>query len=236
MAYDGTIVIDTEIDAGGFERGLAELWQMADEAAAGLSVGMLAAGSELAAGLAEGFIAGGGRLAAAVPGLLGAATAALAAGQAGMAGAGRGLMEGLWQGMQGAQGWLMAQINGLCAQVMAGIKGFFGIASPAKRLADEVGRWLPPGIGMGFSAAMPALRRDVMRQLGRFSDEAAGLVRAGQAGPAPAGGFGRAGEGAARAGNTYYYTQQVYTHDSLSPYELTQEFEGMRAREGWAIP
>ena len=35
------------------------------------------------------------------------------------------------------------------------MKGFLGIGSPSKKFRDEVGRWIPAGIGEGFKLELP---------------------------------------------------------------------------------
>lgn len=59
------------------------------------------------------------------------------------------LIKGLWNGISNATSWLLGKIKGFVGNVLGGIKGFFGIGSPSKVLRDEVGKWLPPGIGIG---------------------------------------------------------------------------------------
>ena len=66
-----------------------------------------------------------------------------------MAKAGLQLIQGLWKGIQDAGAWLWNKISGFFGGIMDNIKGFFGIKSPSKLLADEVGAMLPPGIGIG---------------------------------------------------------------------------------------
>lgn len=67
-----------------------------------------------------------------------------------LAAAGLNLIQGLWSGISDAAGWLMGKIGGFVDDVMGGIKNFFGIHSPSKLMADEVGKWLPAGIGVGI--------------------------------------------------------------------------------------
>lgn len=63
---------------------------------------------------------------------------------------GKNIIQGLWNGIGGSVDWLIGKIKGFCNDALGAIKGFFGIASPAKRLRDEVGRWLPRGIVVGW--------------------------------------------------------------------------------------
>lgn len=63
--------------------------------------------------------------------------------------------------MNGASGQLYKAVADIAGNVVKSLKGALGIHSPSKVLQDEVGRWLPPGIGEGFEGAMPALERQV---------------------------------------------------------------------------
>ena len=49
--------------------------------------------------------------------------------------------------------------------VVYAIKKAMGIHSPADYLEDEVGAWMPPGIGRGFDKAMPAVRQHLVRSM-----------------------------------------------------------------------
>jgi phage-related protein len=62
---------------------------------------------------------------------------------------GGNIVRGIWEGISGAAGWLMGRISGFVDDVMSNIGSFFGIASPSKRMRDEVGEHLPSGIGVG---------------------------------------------------------------------------------------
>lgn len=64
---------------------------------------------------------------------------------------GGNIVRGIWDGISGAAGWLFDQIAGFVDDVMANIASFFGIASPAKRLRDEIGAFIPSGIGVGVT-------------------------------------------------------------------------------------
>lgn len=62
------------------------------------------------------------------------------------------LIKGLWNGIKDAGAWLMDKIKGFIGGVTDGIKEFFGIKSPSKLMADEVGKWLPEGLAVGIEA------------------------------------------------------------------------------------
>ena len=63
---------------------------------------------------------------------------------------GADLIRGLWNGISSVQGWIMSKISGFVDGITGGIKSFFGIKSPSKVMADEVGKWLPMGLAEGI--------------------------------------------------------------------------------------
>lgn len=64
---------------------------------------------------------------------------------------GKNLIQGIWNGISNAVGWLWDKISGFCSGIVDKIKGFFGIHSPSKVFADEVGKFLALGLGEGFN-------------------------------------------------------------------------------------
>ena len=63
---------------------------------------------------------------------------------------GKNVVEGLWSGILSVKDWLLSKISGFVDSVLGGIKDFFGIHSPSRRMADEVGQYLPAGLAMGI--------------------------------------------------------------------------------------
>lgn len=63
---------------------------------------------------------------------------------------GSDIVEGLWNGISNMSSWISGKISGFGDSVLGGIKDFFGINSPSKVMADEVGRWIPEGIAVGI--------------------------------------------------------------------------------------
>ena len=83
-----------------------------------------------------------------------------------MADIGYNIVTGIWNGISGAAGWLWNQISGFCSSIVSNIKNFFGINSPSKLMEDAVGKWLPPGIAVGFEDAMPKAMREIDASMG----------------------------------------------------------------------
>ncbi|AUX82791.1 tape measure protein [Microbacterium phage Oats] len=90
-----------------------------------------------------------GTIVGAIPQIIGGIINAILGAVPQLARVGLQLIQGLWRGISDAAGWLMGKIGGFVNNVMGGIKSFFGIKSPSRRMAAEVGRQLPPGIGVG---------------------------------------------------------------------------------------
>lgn len=63
---------------------------------------------------------------------------------------GRDLISGLWNGIQAMIGWLWNNIVGFVGGVVDKVKSLLRIGSPSKVFADEVGHWIPAGIGEGI--------------------------------------------------------------------------------------
>lgn len=83
-----------------------------------------------------------------------------------MADIGYNIVTGIWNGISGAASWLWNQISGFCSNIVNNIKSFFGINSPSKLMEDAVGKWLPPGIAVGFEDAMPKAMREIDASMG----------------------------------------------------------------------
>lgn len=76
---------------------------------------------------------------------------------ANMAEIGGQLIEGLWNGISNKTSWIIDKIKSFGDSVMQGLKDFFGIASPSKKMRDEVGKWLPEGMAIGIEANADAV-------------------------------------------------------------------------------
>lgn len=82
---------------------------------------------------------------------------------------GSDIVYGIWNGISGAAGWLWSQISGFCSNIVNSIKNFFGIGSPSKLMAKEVGKWIPPGITVGIDDAMPQAVRNIDAEMGAIA-------------------------------------------------------------------
>ena len=87
-----------------------------------------------------------------------------------MASVGYNIVMGVWNGICNAAGWFRRQVQSFFSGIVDGVKGALGIHSPSKVFADEIGKWIPPGIGVGIEAEMPDLYQqmdDEMANLGK---------------------------------------------------------------------
>lgn len=81
-----------------------------------------------------------------------------------MADTGRNLVEGLWNGITGAGDWLKGKISDFGSGIIDGFKESFGIHSPSTVMRDRVGKYLAQGVGAGFTAEMPIVRKTAVHE------------------------------------------------------------------------
>ena len=82
---------------------------------------------------------------------------------------GSNIVKGIFNGIKNAGAWLYDKLRGWVNGVVGWIKDFFGIDSPSKVFADEVGKFIPPGITLGVEQAMPRAMRDMGAQMSALS-------------------------------------------------------------------
>lgn len=74
---------------------------------------------------------------------------------------GANIVEGIKSGISGAWGGMITWIQGLLDGFVDSILAFFGIHSPSKLMADEVGQYIPAGIAKGIEDGMSVLNKAV---------------------------------------------------------------------------
>lgn len=74
---------------------------------------------------------------------------------------GSNIVTGIWNGISSGWNWLVDKVKSLADSLFQGAKDALGINSPSKVFSQEVGRWIPPGIGVGIEKAMPDLQKQV---------------------------------------------------------------------------
>lgn len=72
---------------------------------------------------------------------------------------GKNILEGIGDGIKGAITNLVNSAKEACSKVVNGVKSFFGIASPSKLMAKEVGKFLPEGIAVGIEDNMDSANK-----------------------------------------------------------------------------
>lgn len=71
------------------------------------------------------------------------------------------IIRGLWDGISDMADWIGKKIKGFGENVLGGIKDFFGIKSPSKVMADQVGKNLALGIGQGFEKNIGEVNKEI---------------------------------------------------------------------------
>ena len=114
--------------------------------------------------------------------------------------AGKDIVRGLWNGINDMASWIKSKIEGFGEDILDDLKDFFGIASPSKVMAAEVGRWLPEGIAVGID-------KNAKTVLQSMKDATMGAVSGARAGLSSAGTVGEVGTaGASSVVNNFYQT------------------------------
>lgn len=74
---------------------------------------------------------------------------------------GYNIVTGIWDGICNAGNWFKSQVSSFFSGIVDGVKDGLGIHSPSRVFADEVGKWIPPGIGVGIETEMPTLYKQM---------------------------------------------------------------------------
>lgn len=83
---------------------------------------------------------------------------------------GKNIIQGIGTGIKNAATGLWNGIKNIGNNIVNGFKNFFGIHSPSKLMASEIGEYLPAGIDEGMKDAMPALLSSAEDQMGDLVD------------------------------------------------------------------
>lgn len=83
---------------------------------------------------------------------------------------GSNIVKGIFNGIKNAGAWLYNKLRGWVDDVVGWVLHLFGINSPSKVFADEVGKYIPPGITVGVKEAMPRALRDMGQELSALSN------------------------------------------------------------------
>lgn len=147
---------------------------------------------------------------------------------------GKDFIQGLINGIGAMAGALWDAAVNIAKSALNAIKSFFGIASPSKVMRDEVGRWIPAGVAEGIEKNT----RPITSAMNRLAGLTAMPLRGGLTDMLAESNVlsGAPGMALQPAGGAPVLQQTIYTHDSLSPAELTREAENFLARARWKNP
>ena len=120
-----------------------------------------------------------------------------------MAEIGSNIVSGIWNGISSGWSWLTNKISSLASSLLDAAKNALGINSPSKEFADEVGRWIMPGVGKGLDKSMPATLKDMKAKAGELVSAMRAEMSA-SAGQLSVGASHAAGLRMAGAGTTVY--------------------------------
>ena len=84
---------------------------------------------------------------------------------------GSNIVNGIWNGISSGWSWLVDKVKSLANSLFEGAKEALGINSPSRVFAREVGRWIPPGIGVGIDEAMPDLESQMGDDMDRIAQK-----------------------------------------------------------------
>lgn len=82
-----------------------------------------------------------------------------------MAEIGSNIVSGIWNGISSGWDWLKDKVSSLASSLLQGAKDALGIKSPSRLFRDLVGKMIPQGIGVGITAEMPTLQKDLTDEL-----------------------------------------------------------------------
>ena len=82
-----------------------------------------------------------------------------------MAEIGSNIVSGIWNGISSGWDWLKNKVSSLASSLLQGAKDALGIKSPSRLFRDLVGKMIPKGIGVGITAEMPTLQKDLTDEL-----------------------------------------------------------------------
>ena len=140
---------------------------------------------------------------------------------------GSDIVRGLWNGINDMAGWIGEKISGFGEDVLSGIKNFFGINSPSKVMADEVGKWLPEGIAVGISDNAKSV-------LGAMKDVTVGAVNGARAGLSTA--TSTLGGGAVGGGGVVNnFTQVINSPKQLSRLDIYRQSKNLLGYAGGSM-
>lgn len=144
-----------------------------------------------------------------------------------MAKIGSNIVSGIWNGISSGWNWLTNKVSSLANSLLDTAKDALGINSPSKEFADEVGRWIMPGVGKGLDKSMPATLKDMKAKAGELVSamRAEMLASAGQltVGASHAAGLRMAGAGTTVYNDNRMEQSNTYNVPVATPSEVAKK-------------
>lgn len=78
---------------------------------------------------------------------------------------GKNIVSGIWDGITNMKDWLLNKVKNFTGDIVDGIKSKLQIHSPSKVLADEVGKYMAQGIGVGFEDEMGSVSMNMAKAI-----------------------------------------------------------------------
>ena len=126
---------------------------------------LLSAAIRIMAELGLGLIKSIPDLIAKIPQIITSMVQALGEGVAEFFNIGKNLMLGLWDGIKNTWEGLKSGVKNLGKGIVDGFKNVFGIHSPSRVFADEIGSQLSAGLGVGFEEELDNVYRDMQHAI-----------------------------------------------------------------------
>lgn len=78
---------------------------------------------------------------------------------------GKNIVQGVWNGIQSMASTFTNNVKNFFSGIVNSAKNALGIHSPSREMRDEVGKWIPAGVGVGIERAMPDLERQLQEDM-----------------------------------------------------------------------
>ena len=91
---------------------------------------------------------------------------------------GKNLVIGLWNGITNKVDWVVTKIQGMGTRITNAIKSVFGIASPSKVWAAQIGQYLPLGLYEGYTDSMEDVEDQIISDMNGLTADMSATVQA----------------------------------------------------------
>lgn len=78
---------------------------------------------------------------------------------------GGNFVKGIWSGISDGLSWIKSKLKSWVGSVVDFCKKLLGIKSPSKVMADQVGKFMGEGVGVGFEEAMDDVEKDMAKSI-----------------------------------------------------------------------